>query len=115
MVSSLLVPQIKFRVHFSTPVMRATCLVNLALLDLITLIIIGEEYKIWRPSLRKRLHPHAILFFVCTNIPLNTCFKPTQNNYWTLDKMLEIQILNFALKFMKSDPTRSESQSLVIS
>jgi hypothetical protein len=41
------------------PPIRATCSVHRALLDLVILIILGEEYKLWTSSLCSFLQPHV--------------------------------------------------------
>jgi len=67
----------KICIHFSSPPIRATCPAHLILLDLITRIMLGEEYRSLSSSLWSFLHSAVTSSFLGPNILFNSLFPNT--------------------------------------
>jgi hypothetical protein len=99
----------KSYMHSSSPfVMRATCAAHIIPLDLITLIILGEVYKLWSSTLFSFLQPPITSVLFGPNILLTTLFSNTlslcsslnirdqvSHPYRTTDKITVLCILMF--------------------
>ena len=68
-----------------SPILRATCLAHLILLDFITRMTFGEEYRSFSSSLCSFLHSPVTSFLLGPNILLNTLFSNTLSLHSSLN------------------------------
>jgi len=72
-----------FYAFFISPV-HAICTAHLILLDLITLVIFGEAYKVWSSSICSLLQPPETSSLLGPNILLSTLFSNTLDLFFPL-------------------------------
>jgi len=91
-------------IHFLICSLCATCPANLILLDLITLIIIVEEHKLWNLRLCSFLQPLIISSLLGPNILFGILFSHT------LNKVRELALKNFEQRERKCNRAELELQ-----
>jgi hypothetical protein len=88
--------QTPLRIHFLSHACYILC--HVILLDLIILILLGEEYKLCSSSLCNFLHSPATSFLLGPHILLNTLFSNTFSPYSSLNIRYQV------LQYIKGQP-----------
>jgi hypothetical protein len=99
---------------FPISLMRATWSANLILLDLVSLIISGEQFKQWSPSLCSFIQPSVTSSLVGPNILLSTLFSNTLNLCFSLHLPHQVSHPNKTTDYMAQRSRRQSSSGKIV-